>query len=115
MNNEPPTTVCRDSVDSCDEIEFCGGGATSSASAGGGPGGPGVCTADVLTSDINQTGRTDGFDAAIIGRACGSTMGQDAFNADADLSGMKGIPDGIIDGLDLDKFRQFFGCEANTR
>ena len=57
-------------------------------------------------ADINESGRVDGFDLAILGRAFGSNLGDPDFDPAADS-----VPDGSIDGMDLDLFTQFFGCD----
>jgi hypothetical protein len=90
-NTELTTTLCR-AGGVCDEAEFCDGA--------------GSCPADELTSDINQSGRADGFDLVILAKALGSSSGGSRFADTADL-----VKDGIIDGMDVDKLTQFFGCE----
>ena len=54
--------------------------------------------------DVDSSGRTDGLDLIRLALAFGAIVGEDRYDADADING-----DGIIDGFDLDLLVEFFG------
>ncbi len=57
-----------------------------------------------LPGDLNGSGRVDGFDLIMFGRANGSVATDDAWNPDADMN-----RDGTVDNKDLDILSAHFG------
>lgn len=63
-----------------------------------------ACEATPIQTDIDLSGRVDGRDLAILGRAFGTTVGDAGFDARADLN-----HDGHVDGDDLALLARDFG------
>ena len=63
-----------------------------------------ACETGVRLSDIDHSGRVDGFDLAIIARGFGRSCGQDGYDAGADLT-----RDCAVDGEDLSILAAQFG------
>lgn len=61
-------------------------------------------TAPQTLGDVNDDGKVDGFDIAVVAKAFGSYPGHPRWNPDADLSG-----DGMIDGKDITFVAKNFG------
>ncbi|RMF75861.1 MAG: hypothetical protein D6738_02770 [Acidobacteria bacterium] len=104
------TGTCSGGVLSCsdasgDSPEICGNGTDDDCD---GPVEPAdTCTDGATVSDVNGSGRVDGFDLATLARAFGAGCGDPRYDASVDLD-----QDCLVDGDDLSIMATAFGRRA---